>query len=149
MHRSLAVAALSLLAVASTALAAPVKWGGAGFNDLGNAYALLSVANGKVKVTNVQMILACTDTQDGTESERAFDARYRTATPLDRNRYAIDFTALSGGRLGHVRLNGVLRSNGRGTIRIRINAVANSDEGAVIERCQGETRFALRRGPAG
>lgn len=151
MHGSLgrvaALTSLVLLTLAGTAAAAPTPWGGQGFNDLGPAYAVLTVANGKAKVSNVQMILACTDTGDGTESSRAFDARYRTAVPLNRNRYAFDFTARSNGRLGRVRLNGVLRSNGTGTIRVRIEAVANSDEGAVIERCQGETRFALRRGP--
>lgn len=146
MTRSLAVLpAVLALALPTAASAAPTPWGGSGSNDLGPAYALLSVANGKVKVKNVQMIMACTDAEDGTESSRAFSAHYLTATPLDRNRYAISFTASSGGRLGHVRLNGVLRSNGTGTIRVRIEATASGDSGGIIERCQGETRFGLRR----
>ncbi|MFL5844425.1 MAG: hypothetical protein ACJ762_07000 [Solirubrobacteraceae bacterium] len=146
MTRSLALLpALLALALPAAASAAPVPWGGNGFNDLGPASALLSVANGKVKVKNVQMIMACTDAEDGTESSRAFDAQFRTATALDRNRYAISFTATSGGRVGHVRLNGVLRSNGTGTIRIRIVATGTGEGGEIVERCQGETRFALRR----
>ncbi|MCW2990364.1 MAG: hypothetical protein JWM73_958 [Solirubrobacterales bacterium] len=148
MNRSLArIGALALLSlvVPAAASAAPTPWGGSGSNDLGPAYALLSVANGKAKVKNVQMIIACTDAEDGTESSRAFSARHLTAVALRQNRYAFDFTATSGGRVGRVRLNGVLRSNGTGTIRVRISATATSDQGAIVERCQGETHFALRR----
>lgn len=140
------LAALSLLALPSAASARPIAWAGAGFNDLGPASALLSVQEGRASVTNVQLILACTDAEDGSESERAFDARYRNREPLNRNRFAFDFTALSGGRLGRVRLNGVLRSNGRGAARVRVEATASGQRGEVVERCQGATRIPLRRG---
>ena len=73
------LAALSLLAVPSLASARP--WGGQGFNDLGPAAGTSVLAgeqNGQVKVRNVQLIMACTDAEDGTESSRAFYARYRT-----------------------------------------------------------------------
>jgi hypothetical protein len=80
------LAALALLAVPSVASARP--WGGSGFNDLGPAYLLLGVQNGQAKVKNVQLILACTDTQDGTESSRAFDARFGNWRPLRLNRFS-------------------------------------------------------------
>lgn len=144
--RTALLASLALLALPSAASAAPTSWGGNSFNDLGPASALLSVTqDGRAAVTNVQLILACTDAEDGTESERAFDARYRTREPLNRNRFAFDFTALSGGRLGRVRLNGILRSNGRGAARVRVEATATGERGEVVERCHGETRIPLRR----
>lgn len=142
----IALAVAASLAVPAGAEAAPVPWGGAGFNDLGPATALLSVSSGRASVTRVQMILACTDAEDGTDSSRAFDASSRTRVSLRRNRYAFDFTATSGGRTGRVRVDGVLGPGRRGTVRIRVSATARSDEGAIIERCRGETRFTLRRG---
>jgi hypothetical protein len=144
--RTALLTALSLLAIPSAASAAPTVWGGADFNDLGPASALIATQNGNAWVKNVQLILACTDTEDGTESDRAFDARYRTREALRRNRFSFDFTAISGGRLGRVRVRGILRSNGRGVARVRVEASATSDEGAVIERCQGAVRIPLRRG---
>jgi hypothetical protein len=145
--RTLALAALTLLALPASAAAAPTPWGGSGFNDLGPAFALLSVTqDGRASVTNVQLILACTDAEDGSESSRAFDARYRNREALRRNRFAFDFTAISNGRLGRVRLNGILRSNGRGATRVRVEATATGQRGEVVERCQGATRIPLRRG---
>jgi hypothetical protein len=145
--RTALLASLLLLAIPAAASAAPTPWGGSGFNDLGPASALLSVTqDGRASVTNVQLILACTDAEDGTESSRAFDARYRNRQPLRRNRFAFDFTALSGGRLGRVRLNGILRSNGRGATRVRVEATATGQGGEVVERCHGATRIPLRRG---
>jgi len=145
--RTAFLACLLLLVVPTTASAAPTSWAGSSFNDLGPASALLSVTqDGRASVTNVQLILACTDAEDGTESSRAFDARYRTRQPLRRNRFAFDFSAHSGGRLGRVRLNGVLRSNGRGAARVRVEATATGERGEVVERCHGSTRIPLRRG---
>ena len=144
--RIVVIAALSLLALPSAASARSVSWGGVGFNDLGNASALLSVSGGRASVTNVQLILACTDAADGTESERAFDAQFRNRVSLRRNRFAFDFTAISNGRVGRVRLNGTLGSRGTGTVRVRVEATATGDGGEVVERCSGEARIALRRG---
>jgi hypothetical protein len=138
------LATLALLAVPSIASARP--WGGSGFNDLGPAYLLLGVQNGQAKVKNVQLILACTDTQDGTESSRAFDARFGNWEPLRLNKFSFEFTARSNGRIGLVRLKGVLRSNGTGKARVRVIASAQGDQGATIERCQGEAVIQLRRG---
>jgi hypothetical protein len=147
MPRIAVLAALALLAIPSAASAAPPRlWGGEHFNDLGPAYALLAARNGQVKVKNVQLILACTDVEDGTESARAFDARFRNYTSMRLNRFRIDFSALSGGRLGYVRLRGVLRSNGTGAVRVHVDAVANGENGALVERCSGSTRIPLRRG---
>lgn len=140
------VAALLLLALPSAASARAVSWGGSGFNDLGSAYALLSVNGGRASVTNVQLILACTDATDGTESSRAFDAQFRNRVSLRRNRFVFDFTATSNGRVGRVRLNGTLGSRGTGTVRVRVEATATGEGGAVVERCSGEARIALRRG---
>jgi hypothetical protein len=141
------LASVMVLALPAAASAAPTPWAGTSFNDLGPASTLLSVTqDGRAAVTNVQLILACTDAEDGTESERAFDARYRTRQPLNRNRFAFDFSALSGGRLGRVRMNGILRSNGRGAARVRVEATATGQGGEVVERCQGATRIPLRRG---
>jgi hypothetical protein len=140
------LATLSLLAIPSAASAAPTLWGGSGFNDLGPAYSLLSVRNGKASVTNVQLIMACTDAEDGTESSRAFDARFRNYVPLRLNRFAFAFSANSNGRLGWVRLTGRLGSNGTGTALVQVEATATGSEGEVVERCQGAARIRLRRG---
>jgi hypothetical protein len=138
--------ALSLLALPSAASARPTLWGGGGFNDLGPASALLNVQNGRASITNVQLILACTDTEDGTESSRAFDARFRNRVSLNRNRFSFDFSALSNGRLGQVHVTGKLGSNGRGYAVVEVDAVGNSDEGGVVESCSGRSRIPLRRG---
>jgi hypothetical protein len=150
MNRTLAriaiLATVSLLAIPSAASASTTLWGGSGFNDLGPAYALLNVQNGRASVTNVQLIMACTDTQDGTESSRAFDARFRNRVALRRNRFAFGFSALSNGRLGWVRLTGTLGSNGRGSATAEVEATGTGDQGGVIERCSGRARIQLRRG---
>ena len=97
----------------------------------------------------MQLIIACTDAEDGTESSRAFDARYRTRVSLRQNRFAFDFSAISNGRLGRVRVNGTLGSNGRGTAKVRVEATANGDMGQVVERCNGRVgNIHLRRGPS-
>ena len=140
------LATLSLLAIPSVASARP--WGGQGFNDLGPTYLSLGVNNnGQAKVRNVQLIMACTDAEDGTESSRAFYARFNNFEPLRLNRFDFEFTALSGGRIGLVRVKGILRSNGRGAARAEVIATATGDMGQVVERCQGAARIELRRGP--
>ena len=146
LRRIAILATLSLLALPSVASARPTLWGGAGFNDLGSAYALLNVQSGRVSLTNVQLVLACTDTEDGTESERAFDARFRNRVNLRLNRFTMEFSALSNGRLGAVRMTGRLGSNGRGSAVVEVNAVGTGEGGEVVERCQGRARIQLRRG---
>ncbi len=132
--------------VAAPASARPTPWGGLGANDLGQASALLSVSNGKAKVTNAQLIMACTDEGDGTESERAFSASRSTAVALRRNKLDTSFDRTSGGRRGHMRIRATLNSNGRGPIRIDVSAVGRDEHGAIVERCEGSVRFTLRRG---
>jgi hypothetical protein len=138
------MATLALLAIPGVASARP--WGGEGFNDLGPAYLLLGVNNGQAKVRNVQLIIACTDVGDGTESSRAFDARFGNWENLRLNRFRFEFTAFSNGRIGLVRLRGVLRSDGTGAARVRVIASAQGDQGAIVERCGGSARIELRRG---
>ena len=98
------IATVSLLAIPSVASARTTLWGGSGFNDLGPAYSLLNVQNGKAALTNVQLIMACTDAEDGTESSRAFDARHPPAWALDQNRFSFNFIARSNGGRGRVRV---------------------------------------------
>jgi len=141
------IATVSLLAIPSVASARTTLWGGgSGFNDLGPAYSLLNVQNGKAALTNVQLIMACTDAEDGTESSRAFDARHPTRVALDQNRFSFNFIARSNGGRGRVRVKGILRSNGTGVARARVEATATAASGAIVERCQGEARIQLRRG---
>ena len=138
------MATLALLAIPGVASARP--WGGEGFNDLGPAYLLLGVNNGQAKVRNVQLIIACSDVGDGTESSRAFDARFGNWENLRLNRFRFEFTAFYNGRIGLVRLRGVLRSDGTGAARVRVIASAQGDQGAIVERCGGSARIELRRG---
>ena len=72
----------------------------------GRCLALLGVQNGQVRVRNVQLIITCTDAEDGLESPRAFYARFNNWENLRLNRFDIEFTANSGGRLGLVRPQG-------------------------------------------
>lgn len=145
--RAFLLASLALLVTPPAAAAAPTPWAGTSFNDLGPASTLLSVTrDGRVNVTNVQLILACTDAEDGTESSRAFHASYPSRVPLRSNHFDFLFNAHSGGRLGRVRMTGVLRSNGRGATRVRVEATGSGPRGEVVERCGGATRIPLRRG---
>jgi hypothetical protein len=147
-HRSAAAALVALvsLAVPSLAMAAPpVPWGGTGANDLGPATILLSVAHGRVTVRNVQLVLSCTDAEDGTNSDQAWYASSDRPATLRLNRYATTLTADAGGFEGTAHLRGTLGSNGRGTSRIDVNAVAHSHTGGVVARCSGSVSFRLRR----
>ena len=144
--RLVLLAAIASLVLPAVALARAISWGGNGHNGLGPASVLLSVANGRAKVTNVQLIMECTDANDGTVSPSAFFAHYRTAEALRSNHYAFDFTASSQGRVGRVRMDGVLRSNGTGTARVRVHAVGFGEHNEVVDRCDGTVHLALRRG---
>jgi hypothetical protein len=138
--------ALISLAVPSFAMASPpVPWGGTGANDLGPATILLSVAHGRVTVRNVQLVLSCTDTEEGTNSDQAWYASSDRPATLRLNRYATTLTADAGGFEGTARLSGTLGSNGRGTSQIDVNAVARSHTGGIIARCSGRVTFRLRR----
>ena len=66
--RTSLLACLLLLAIPAAASAAPTPWAGTSFNDLGPASTLLSVTqDGRAAVTNVQLILACTDAEKSNE----------------------------------------------------------------------------------
>lgn len=143
------LAVAGLLCTSTAAEARAVPWGGTGANDVGPATLLLSANNGRVSISSLQVVMACTDTSDGTESSRAFSVVSNIRVTLRRNRFSFDFTATSGGRLGRVRLTGVLGSNGTGSARATVDATGtDSGTGAVIERCQSAVNFRLRRGRA-
>jgi hypothetical protein len=123
-----ALVALVSLAVPSFAMASPpVPWGGTGANDLGPATILLSVAHGRVTVRNVQLVLSCTDAEEGTNSDQAWYASSDRPATLRLNRYATTLTADAG------------------TSRIDVNAVAHNRSGGIIARCSGRVNFRLRR----
>ncbi len=122
-------------------------WGATGFNDLGSASALFSVRNGSVRTINMQFVMACTDTADGSESSRAFDFQSLAPVRLHRNRYATRITASSGGRDGNIRLRGTFGSNGRGTMRVDMTAVGrDSADNRIVESCHAAASFRMRRG---
>ncbi len=153
---SLKCAAISLLVfaviggAASSASAAGRIWAGTGFNDLGPSTVTFKVVNGRAKITSLQVLMACTDTSDGSESTRAFSMGRGPTDTLNQNRFHFRFDKRSGGRLAEVKLNGRLNSNGRGHARIDLTAVGRtSGGGAIVERCSATSRIPLRRGPAG
>lgn len=141
-------ALLAALTLAPAATAAPRIWGGSGFNDLGRSTVTFKVNNGRAKITSLQIIMACTDTSDGTESDRAFSMGPGPTDTLNLNRFNFRFNEESGGRQANVRLNGLMRSNGRGFARVDLTAVGRDFEtNSVIERCQAASNIPIRRGP--
>jgi len=139
------IATVSLLAIPSVASARTTLWGGSGFNDLGPAYSLLNVQNG-----------GCADQRAADHGLHRRGGRHRvlprvrrappTRVALDQNRFSFNFIARSNGGRGRVRVKGILRSNGTGVARARVEATATAASGAIVERCQGEARIQLRRG---
>jgi len=79
-------------------------------------------------------------------SHRGRSTRFGNWENLRLNRFRFEFTAFSNGRIGLVRLRGVLRSDGTGAARVRVIASAQADQGAIVERCGGSARIELRRG---
>lgn len=156
MKVTLKSAAICLLAfaviggAASSASAAGRIWAGTGFNDLGPSTLTFKVKNGRAKITSLQVLMACTDVADHSESTRAFSMGRGPTDTLNRNRFHFRFDKRSGGRLADVKLNGRLRSNGRGNARVDLTAVGrNHGSGVIIERCSAAASIPLRRGPAG
>ena len=144
---SAGLAVLALLSMSPGASARTNLWGGSGANDVGPGTILFKVQNGRATIKSIQAVMACTDTSDGSESDRAFDVANGPTDTLNRNRFNFNFSRYSGGRQGHVRLSGILRSNGRGTARLDLTAVGRDFEtDSVIERCQASVEYRLRRG---
>ncbi|MBK5231701.1 MAG: hypothetical protein JJE13_01795 [Thermoleophilia bacterium] len=141
--------AIGFTCLAGTASARPTPWGGTGSNDIGRGTLLLTVANGRVTVRSLQAIMACTDTSDGHESERAFSTGRGITVNLNQNRYSFRYAKFASGRLGYIRLQGRLRSNGVGNGHLDLIAVG-IDQGSntVIENCQASLNYRLRRGPS-
>ena len=134
-----ALIATTALAGAAQAQAAPVPWGGTGANDLGPGSILLSAENGRVAVTNVQVVMSCTDLTDGQLTDQAWYASSARRATLRRNRFSMRLTADAGG------FNGVARLTG--TARIDVDAEARDGDGVTIQRCGARVEFRLRRGP--
>ena len=144
----LVLVVLAGLGMASTASAAPTLWGGTGSNELGRGPLTFKVINGRATVTSLQALMACTDTSDGSESTRAFSIGSGPTDTLNRNRFNFNFSRNSGGRRGHIRLHGVLRSNGQGFARLDMTAIGRDpDTNSVIDRCQAAFTYRMRRGP--
>ncbi len=127
------------------------RWGATGFNDLSDAYAMFSVRNGRVRIRNMQFVMACTDPRDGSESSMAFSFDSPAPVRLNRNRYRTRITATANewSRVGDIRLRGTFGSNGRGTMRMDMTAVGrDSTTNQIIENCGAAVSFRMRRGPA-
>ena len=157
MKRLLIVAALTfgILCTAASAGARPVAWsgttgtpGGMEISGIPLQSVMLNVATGKVRIQSLQMVMTCTDTQDGLVSPVAFFTGASPRATMRSNRYTIEYTADAGGRSGQVRVTGQLRSNGQGTARVTMTATStDSSTGATIENCTGAVGFQVRRGP--
>ena len=149
------VAAASVAILPGSASARPVLWAGTTGTPGGEAVSgipwqslILSTSGGKVNVKSLQMVMNCTDTQDGLVSPIAFWATTSPRVALQANRYTLDFAASAGGRDGQVHMAGQLGSNGKGTARITMTATStDSTTGATIENCTGATNFRVKRGP--
>lgn len=156
MKRSLLVLAIiGVLVVPASASARSVDW--AGTRGTPGVYnpripfetLQLRTSGGRVWIKALQVVLACTDSSDGRVNPVAFTI-YNSAVRdrISRNRFVIELSARSTGRLAAVRIRGTLGSNGRGSARIRL--LGNStdpDTGERLEECEREVTIAVRRGP--
>ncbi len=127
------------------------RWSAVGHNDIYGAHAFFSVRNGRVRISIMQFVMACTDTSDGSVYPIAFTFDSRAPVRLRLNRYATRIAATSdGGREGNIRLRGTFGSNGRGTMRMDMTAVGRdpSTGNQIIENCQAAVVFRMRRVPA-
>ena len=160
--RALAVLALTGALVATPALASARTWGGGstgGYPGENYAYPnvtiMLKQDGRNVRLLNTQFLMICIQRADGTTNITAFDAGASGPTIADNmnsnNRFSMNFTRWSGGRQGEVRLNGRLKPNGRGTARIRMEAVSRDFQlgNAIIEDCEADVTFKVARIQAG
>ncbi len=146
---ALAAACLTGALFAGSASARAVTWSGtAGYG--GETLTpipqtlMLSVANGRVRIRNMQVVMACTG--DISNPEIAFDVVNGPTVNLRLNRFRFNFIRSANGRTGRVQLTGTLRSNGRGNALAQVSTPANAGDG--IERCAARVNFSsLRRGP--
>ena len=149
------VAAASVAILPGSASARPVLWTGTTGTPGGEAVSgiplqslILSTSGGKVNVKSLQIVMRCTDTQDGIVSPIAFWATTSPRVALQANRYTLDFATSAGGRDGQVRMVGQLGSNGKGTARITMTATSTDPTtGTRLENCTGATNFQVKRGP--
>lgn len=152
----LALAVVGLLVVPASASARSVDWVGTHgtpgvYDFVGIPFETLQLrtSGGRVWIKTLQAVLACTDSSDGSVRPVAFTIRNSGVRDrISRNRFVIDLSARSTGRLAAVRIRGTLGSNGRGSARIRL--LGNSTDpntGERLEECEREVTIAVRRGP--
>ena len=153
---AIALVAVGILAVPTSASARSVDWVGTHgtpgvYDFFGIPFETLQLrtSGGKVWIKTLQVVLACTDSSDGRVNPVAFTIYNSAVRPaLSRNKFVINLSALSTGRLAAVRIKGTLGSNGRGSARISL--VGNSTDpntGEGLEECEREVTIAVRRGP--
>ena len=153
---AIALIAVGILAVPATASARSVDWVGTHgtpgvYDFFGIPFETLQLrtSGGKVWIKTLQVVLACTDSSDGSVNPVAFTIYNSAVRPaLSRNKFVINLSALSTGRLAAVRVKGTLGSNGRGSARVRL--LGNSTDpntGERLEECEREVTIAVRRGP--
>jgi|GEM_PF-1138627 len=157
MNRFLILLALiAALAVPASASAAPVYWVGTHgtpgvYDFVGIPFETLKLrtSGGKVSIKTLQAVMACTDRSDGRVSPVAFDIYNNgVQATLRRNKFVLNLTRVSNGRLAAVRISGTLGSNGRGTARVRLLGNSrDSTTGQLLEECEREVTISLRRGP--
>lgn len=143
-HRVTALCVAGSLALGSfiigsgTASAAPVRWADVnGDLSLGENSILLTVSNGRVKLSILQVVMQCTDRASGRVDPTAFWIYdYGTRARLSRTgnfhfaTFAYEPTGLS--PLSDVEIGGRLRNNGTGVAHVRL-------EGSQIDGGTGET----------
>ncbi len=155
----IALTAVGLLAVPAAAsasptgstAAAPVLW--SGFGGTSTLFIretlVLKVSAGKVSIKTLQSVMDCTDRSDGRVNKVAFSVfNNRVRATMARNRFVINTTAVSTGRLASVRISGVLGSTGRGSARLRLLGNSSDPEtGELLEECERQVTIQMRRGP--
>lgn len=152
-------AAVIVVAALAPGSAQAARWGGpstGGTPNVNYGYPNVTIpvtqAGSGVNLRNVQILMACTDRNDGYERIAAFDAGARTgySGSLRSNRVRMHFASTSGGLRGVTTLTARMRPNGTGRAQVDVEAVGrDSDTGAIIEDCTAEVSFRLQRLRAG
>ena len=149
------IAALVTAVVAIPAAAQATTWGGpatGGEPNVNYAYpdvTILFARHGAhVELRNFQLLMECTAGSDGYVSIAAFSAGGPSgySGTLRNTRLRMHFASESGGRTGATDLLASMRPNGKGSVRVRVEAVArDSDSGAIIEDCAADVSYKIQR----
>jgi hypothetical protein len=147
----LAVPAAASASPTGSTAAAPVLW--SGFGGTSTLFIretlVLKTSAGKVSIKTLQSVMNCTDRSDGRVNKVAFSVYNNgVRATMRRNRFVINTTAVSTGRLAAVHISGTLGSNGRGSARLRLLGNSrDSNTGELLEECEREVTIQMRRGP--